>query len=251
MRYVFLDSFDRVVAFASGNKPTYGSIEAPDEVRVGWYRLPDEAQSPDAGVLSLTLSGPPLTLTVNVTPVDADQGVAWSSSDVTVVTVDPNGSTEAVVTPVALGTATITVVSASDPTKSATFPVKVTSPVEITGVEITAPAPAPAPAKFSPLPPSSSSSPSMARLKTALLAAAQNRLDAFAKTRGYKDIAALCTYADSSPHPLFRQEGQRGVQLRDATWTQCYQMLEQIETGKRVAPELDKLLAELPKLTWD
>jgi len=81
-------------------------------------------------------------------------------------------------------------------------------------------------------------------------AAVQSRLDAFAKTKGYDGIFALCTYA-ASENAQFRQEGQRGVSLRDATWVKFYEVMEQVKSDQRELPTPDELLAELPELIWD
>ncbi len=78
--------------------------------------------------LTLVVGGPAETITATVTPDDAtDKTVTWSSSDETVATVD-NG----VVTPVGVGTATITAAAGG---KSATVAVTVI-PVDVTGITV-------------------------------------------------------------------------------------------------------------------
>ena len=67
--------------------------------------------------------GNKVQLIPNVSPLTADQTVIWTSSDEDVVTVDESGE----VTAVGAGTATVTVKSASDPTKYAECPVNVFS----------------------------------------------------------------------------------------------------------------------------
>ena len=79
--------------------------------------------------------------------------------------------------------------------------------------------------------------------------AVQQRLDDFAKTRGYSSMLSACTYATSAV-PKFQSEGQYCVNARDETWNACYLILEQVNTGKRVMPSLDELLQALPSLAW-
>lgn len=82
-----------------------------------------------------------------------------------------------------------------------------------------------------------------------IVSATQQRLDDFARTRGYDGILSLCTYATSA-EPKFKAEGQYAVEARDATWAKCYEVLAAVEAGSRPMPTLDELLAELPVLTW-
>ena len=77
----------------------------------------------------------------------------------------------------------------------------------------------------------------------------QQRLDAFAATRGYSGILSACSYATSSV-PRFKAEGVYCATLRDATWHQCYQILDEVQAGTRAAPSYEELLAELPTPQW-
>ena len=81
------------------------------------------------------------------------------------------------------------------------------------------------------------------------IATIQQRLDDFARTRGYDGILSAATYATSTV-PKFAAEGQYAVQIRDATWAKCYEILATVEAGTRPAPTLDDLLAELPVMIW-
>lgn len=91
---------------------------------------------------------------------------------------------------------------------------------------------------------------SRAELIQAFSAAAQVRLDTWAKTRNYDGILSLCTYATSTV-PQFAAEGQRGVDLRDATWAALYAILAQVEAGTRPLPaSFESIEGELPVLTW-
>lgn len=78
----------------------------------------------------------------------------------------------------------------------------------------------------------------------------QQRLDAFAATRGYDGILSACTYVTSSV-PQFAAEAQYAVQARDATWATAYQILAEVQAGTRPAPEdANALVALLPPLQW-
>lgn len=80
-------------------------------------------------------------------------------------------------------------------------------------------------------------------------AAVQQRLDDFAKTRGYDGILSAATYATSTVLK-FAAEGQYAVQIRDATWAKCYEILAAVQAGERQIPTEAELLAELPTLAW-
>lgn len=86
--------------------------------------------------------------------------------------------------------------------------------------------------------------------KLALTDAVQKRLDDFAKTRNYMGILSLCTYATSAV-TKFATEGQYGVDVRDATWTKCYEILAEVDAGTRPIPEgFSDIVSELPELEW-
>lgn len=77
----------------------------------------------------------------------------------------------------------------------------------------------------------------------------QNRLDDFAKTRGYDGIMSACTYATSTV-AKFKTEGQYCVQARDATWSMAYDLLDQVQTGEIDVPTEEEVFAQLPALAW-
>jgi len=86
-------------------------------------------------------------------------------------------------------------------------------------------------------------------IKNLCITAIQNRLDEFARSRGYDSILSACTYATST-NQSFAAEGQRCVELRDATWAAAYQILADVQSGLRPLPDVETLLNELPDLTW-
>ena len=91
--------------------------------------------------------------------------------------------------------------------------------------------------------------PTQEQLIAGYVAAVQQYLDDFARTRNYDGILSAATYATSTL-PKFAAEGQYAVQMRDAVWTQCYALLALVEAGTREAPTIEGLIAELPELTW-
>lgn len=77
----------------------------------------------------------------------------------------------------------------------------------------------------------------------------QNRLDDFAKTRGYDGILSACTYATSAI-PKFKAEGQYCVGVRDTTWATGYEVMAAVKAGTRPMPTWTELELELPVLAW-
>jgi hypothetical protein len=86
--------------------------------------------------------------------------------------------------------------------------------------------------------------------KNSIIAATQQRLDAFAKTRNYDGILSACTYATSAV-PKFKAEGQYCVEVRDTTWAALYDILGKVQAGTRPKPSgYADIEADLPVLTW-
>lgn len=90
----------------------------------------------------------------------------------------------------------------------------------------------------------------LASLQADIVRQTQDRLDAFAQTRGYDGILSACTYATSTVDK-FRNEGTYCVEARDATWRKLYEVLAEVEAGTRPAPNsYTDIEPELPPLTW-
>jgi hypothetical protein len=100
---------------------------------------------------------------------------------------------------------------------------------------------------FPPPPPPPAKTPE--QVQAEFSAAIQARLDGFAQERLYDSILSACTYAASSD-PAFAAEGQRCIELRDATWRAAYGILADALAGNRPAPSIESLFDELPALTW-
>ena len=76
-------------------------------------------------------------------------------------------------------------------------------------------------------------------------ASVQAWLDAGAQAYGYDGILSAASYATST-HPRFGPQGVAFRDWRDAVWGGCYAILNAVQSGKRAAPDIDALLAELP-----
>lgn len=88
------------------------------------------------------------------------------------------------------------------------------------------------------------------QIKAIIVQAAQERLDAFARTRNYDGILSACTYA-SDPDPVFAAEGQWCIAKRGATWATLYSILTEGQAGTRPIPTgFADIEAELPDLSW-
>lgn len=87
-------------------------------------------------------------------------------------------------------------------------------------------------------------------LQNSIVQQTQQRLDDFARTRGYDGILSACTYA-TSPTDKFQMEGQYCVIARDSTWAKLYAMLLEVQAGTRPVPtSYTDIEAELPPLVW-
>lgn len=80
-------------------------------------------------------------------------------------------------------------------------------------------------------------------------AAVQALLDAKAREREYDGILSATTYATSTL-PRFQAEGQACVAWRDAVWSRCYELMEQVDAGTLAQPTIEELLAMLPAMEW-
>ena len=89
-----------------------------------------------------------------------------------------------------------------------------------------------------------------ANLRKGIVDATMQRLDDFVATRNYGSVLSACSYSTSTI-PKFLAEGTRAVQLRDLTWTRCYEILAEIEAGTRPMPKsFADIEPDLPVLSW-
>lgn len=92
--------------------------------------------------------------------------------------------------------------------------------------------------------------PTTAQIEAAFTSEIQQRLDDFARTRNYDNILSACTYATSTV-AKFKTEGQACVDLRDATWAAAYNILANVQAGKRPMPtSIADIEADLPAAVW-
>ncbi len=84
----------------------------------------------------------------------------------------------------------------------------------------------------------------------AIVERAQDRLDSFARTRGYDGILSACTYV-ASPVPRFKSDAEYCVGARDATWLFLYDYLERVSAGTTPTPmSYGDIEPMLPQLVW-
>lgn len=78
----------------------------------------------------------------------------------------------------------------------------------------------------------------------------QQRLDAFAATKGYDSIASVCTYYNSTD-PVYKADAEIAIAKRDLTWGTLNSYLAGVETGTAPAPtSWAGIVALLPPLLW-
>ena len=78
----------------------------------------------------------------------------------------------------------------------------------------------------------------------------QERLDAFARTRGYDNIVSACSYATSA-HAKYGPEGRYCVAARESTWDALFAIEADVIAVNRPMPAgYEDIEAELPALVW-
>lgn len=87
-------------------------------------------------------------------------------------------------------------------------------------------------------------------IQAEIVAATQDRLDAFARTRHYDDIKSASDYAGCTV-PKFDTEGTYCRNVRAETWAKLYEMLAEVQAGTRPMPSgFADVEPELPALVW-
>jgi len=90
----------------------------------------------------------------------------------------------------------------------------------------------------------------VALCKIKLTGQVQQRMDDFAKTRDYYDMASAVSYANSN-NANYVVEASRCLDLRDDTWAAFYTIMDAVEAGSRSIPgDISDIEDELPALTW-
>lgn len=85
-------------------------------------------------------------------------------------------------------------------------------------------------------------------LKDKYLAIVDNYLNETVKAREYDSILSACSYADDDTDKVFQQEGIACRKWRSMVYRKCYDILAEVESGKREIPA--DIISELPKLEW-
>lgn len=81
----------------------------------------------------------------------------------------------------------------------------------------------------------------------------QERLDAFAATREYDNIASAITYRGSSI-PKFAAEAERAFALRDLAWIQLNTFMAEMMDPENPVPipkSVQEVESHIPELTWE
>lgn len=76
----------------------------------------------------------------------------------------------------------------------------------------------------------------------------QDYMDSTAKELRYDGIASAVSYAEEPSVPKFQEEGQAFRAWRSLVWAKCYEILDEVNDGKRPIPSDEELIAELPQL---
>lgn len=77
----------------------------------------------------------------------------------------------------------------------------------------------------------------------------QDYMDKAVQARGYDDVFTCISYVDSTDE-IFKREANIVLAWRDKVWRLCYDVLAEVNAGKRAVPSESELLAMLPKLEW-
>ena len=86
-----------------------------------------------------------------------------------------------------------------------------------------------------------------ARIQKQLTNAVQRVLDSKAQELNYDSCLSVCSYIDTGV-PKFDDEGRAFRAWRSAVWAKGYEILAQVQEGKREIPSEEELIAELPEL---
>lgn len=90
--------------------------------------------------------------------------------------------------------------------------------------------------------------PTAEQLAADRVASVAAHMDTAAQALSYDDIRAVVTYADEPAVPKFQAEGRAFRAWRSLVWAHCYQVLDDVQAGRRPIPSAAELIAELPAL---
>ena len=86
-----------------------------------------------------------------------------------------------------------------------------------------------------------------AQIQKQLTNAVQHVLDSKAQELNYDSCLSVCSYIDTGV-AKFDAEGKSFRAWRSAVWAKGYEILAQVQEGKREIPTKEELIGELPKL---
>ena len=89
--------------------------------------------------------------------------------------------------------------------------------------------------------------PTPEEIQKQLTDAVQHVLDAKAQELNYDSCLSVCSYIDTGV-PKFDAEGKAFRAWRSAVWAKGYEILAEVQAGKREIPTEEELIAELPEL---
>lgn len=89
-----------------------------------------------------------------------------------------------------------------------------------------------------------------ARIQAQLINAVQSVLDKKAQELLYDNCLSVCSYIDTGIQK-FDDEGKAFRAWRSQVWAKGYEILAEVQEGKREIPSEEELLAELPELVID
>lgn len=89
--------------------------------------------------------------------------------------------------------------------------------------------------------------PTPEEIQKGLTDAVQHVLDAKAQELNYDNCLSVCSYIDTGV-ARFDAEGRAFRAWRSAVWAKGYEILAEVQAGKREIPTEEELIAELPEL---
>lgn len=87
-----------------------------------------------------------------------------------------------------------------------------------------------------------------AQIQKSLTQAVQHVLDSKAQELNYDSCLSVCSYIDTGVQK-FDDEGKAFRAWRSQVWAKGYEILAEVQEGKREIPTEEELIAELPELT--
>lgn len=78
--------------------------------------------------------------------------------------------------------------------------------------------------------------------------AVQAELDRKAQEKGYDNIVSACSYASQPAGAPFQAEGAAFLAWRSDVWSTAYQILAEVQAGKRAMPTASEAVASMPVL---